>query len=65
MKQFEPNEKAKIVNTTSLLLDGKVVKVCGVTSEFATNVFYIVELPSPTEDGWTHITITNACLEKI
>jgi hypothetical protein len=63
MNGFKLDDKVKIHSTTSKELDGSKAKVCGVTSSHPEVTFYIIELQEPYM-GWTHISLSDACLVR-
>jgi hypothetical protein len=63
MTQFKPGDKAVIGNAFEL--NDLQVKICGVGTYHPEATYYIVELPIPNKDGWTHIIISEYCLEKL
>ena len=65
MNTFKPNEKAMIVNTPHWEYNDTVCTVVGISSQHYDNIFYIIELSYPHENGWTHAVLTNSCLQKI
>ena len=65
MDIFIQDEFAIIHNTSNVNMDGRIVKVCGVLAEYATNIFYIVTIIGHQKPGWSHFVIANACLKKI
>lgn len=63
---FEPNEKAVIHSTPNWEFENTECTIVGLSAEFAeNNSFYIIELCHPTKEGWTHTSLTNACLRKL
>lgn len=60
--RFKPNDMAVIKKTNSNL-DGRLVRVVGIALEYGT-IYYIIDLLAPNEQGWTHTTLTEHCLDR-
>jgi len=65
LPKFHANEQAMIYNTGDNSIDGQVVVIVGISSDLGYCVFYNVQLEHPIKDGWTVITLTNACLKNV
>ena len=64
--KFKCGDKARIFGVNDDPICNQIVKVVGVSATYTGAIsicnHYIVELEKP-RDGWTHISITEACLE--
>jgi hypothetical protein len=57
--------KVKIKNTTDVMLDGQICTVCGIAQSFSEFHVYIIELGFPKPNSYTHIILTEHCLEFV
>jgi hypothetical protein len=60
--KFKCGDFVKFVMSGSHL-DGHITKICGVASSFPEMDQYIVEIPDAMKSEWTHMQITEHCLE--
>jgi hypothetical protein len=63
-QNFEPNTRI-IMNRTTSALDGQYGTIIGLASGHPECDFYIVQLDSPTDNGWTGIMLIESCIDRL